>query len=109
MAYKYEFDGFDYLLIDDNGDTIDRMDEVSVCFDKTDSVLLKHGDPKKVYKYYEETRRKIALLNDFDGGMLFDICFIQGRFPVEEVNKCLDICDYVGIFYKKMIGVKNES
>lgn len=103
MSYRYEYDGFDYILVDGNGDIIDRMDEVGICFDKTDSVLLKHGQPERVYRYYKESMEKINLIGDRISRELFDICFVQGKFPIEEINKCLDICDYVGIFYKKMM------
>jgi len=96
--YKYEFDGFEYYLVDDNGDTIDRMEEVGICFDSDGDVLLKHGQPERVYKYYHDT---IVKFSDFPD--LFKITFIQGKFPVDEVNKCLDISGYIGIFYKKLV------
>lgn len=101
MTYRYEYDGFDFTLVNDNGDVIDRMDEIGICFDKRDSVLLKHGQPERVHKYYQEIKEKIAPINEYEDEILFDICFISGKFPVEEINKCLDICDYVGTFYKK--------
>lgn len=106
--YHYELRNGSYYLL---GDEINRLtndheilsmsDEVAICFsmDNGMTCLHKHGSPEKVNKWYEETRKKYiahGLRHEADS-----LLIISGKFPVEELNKMLDITGYIGSFVKK--------
>ncbi len=71
--------------------------EVALCFDKADSVLLKHGAPALVQPYYEESRKRLIAVGF--SSMAEDLVCIVGAFDLEELNKAVSICDYIGKLY----------
>ena len=99
--YHYELiDGRYCLKDDDTGDVLYSMNEVAVCFSKTEYlpnkinyVLHKHGNPEIVHKWYVETKKKYFDHNLKD--CADDLEYIQGKFPVEELNKVLSISGYM--------------
>ncbi len=73
---------------------------VALCFDKADSVLLKHGAPAMVQAYFEETRKRLIAVGFRD--MAEDLVCLVGEFDLEELNKAVSICDYVGTLYRNL-------
>lgn len=100
--YHYEFSNGSYYLKDECGDIIRMSDEVSICFSMIDEdhvVMHKHGSPEGVTKWYDETRKRYI-----EAGLnkeARELGVITGKFDVVELNKILDICDYIGTFIKK--------
>jgi len=82
-----------YYLVEDEK-KIEIGETFAFCFDKELNVLLKYGMPSVVKGHYDIASKR------FSG-----LCFIEGEFDVEEINKCISICDYIGKFYQK---VQNE-
>lgn len=76
--------------------------EVSICFDKADNVLLKHGNPAIVSDYASNARQRYAAAGFAD--VAEDLVVITGAFDLEELNKVVSICDYVGRFYKNLLA-----
>lgn len=108
---RYEFQDGHYLLISDHGTVLDRSDEIAIVYDNTPglNVLCKYGTPKVVENYYRtavEQYRKFGYHSIADSLVL-----IQGKFPVEELNKLISITGYINIFVKKheLACVRNSS
>jgi len=76
-------------------------EEVAILFDQDLSVLLKHGPPAFVDSEFRRMHlafgRTRTLFDVADG-----LTVIRGKFDIEELNKVVQICDYVGRFYKKL-------
>jgi hypothetical protein len=64
---------------------------VAIAFDPELGVIHKHGKPELVNKRALLLRKTIPSL-----------VVIEGRFPLDELNRCLLICDYVKRFYNKL-------
>ena len=121
--YHYEYKNNLYYLIDERGDIITAHEEVALCFsyNKEDGGMLhKYGSPESVNKWAAGRRKKFAEaatnLNlhkhlksigiptsvlDYNQ-MSAEIVVIEGKFAVEEIQKCIDISGYVGRFYEKL-------
>jgi len=83
-------------------------------------ILHKHGSPENVNKWAIATRKKFAeAAKDYNlhkyltnigistspidyNQMAEDIVVIEGKFTVEELQKCIDISGYVGKFYERL-------
>ncbi len=92
-----------YKFIADN-ETLFTCEQVAVCYDDGDSgsVLLKHGSPTKVMQYADLTRSSYVKSGLTDIAQDIKVIVFPENFPTEEINKCLDICDYVGRLAKKL-------
>ena len=121
--YHYEYKNNLYYLIDDRGEAITAHKEVALAFSynkEEGGVLHKHGSAKNISEWATKTRKKfmtasrdfelhkrltaqgIPTSGSFYEQMAKDIVVIEGTFAVEEVQKCIDISGYVGIFYEKL-------
>lgn len=100
MNYHYRLIEGSYFLYD--GDTLlTGQDEVAICFSHDGDLytLHKHGDPKWVNKWAEDTKKKY--LDNGLADLAGELTVISGKFPIEELNKMLDITGYIGTFLKK--------
>lgn len=78
------------------------MRDVGLVFDDRTGTLHKHGDPNMVAKWHKNAAEKFKSAG-FDE-MAHSLVMIMGRFPLDELNKCLDISDYAGRFYQKVLA-----
>jgi len=114
--YLYKYEKPYYVLCEDGVETW-RGKEVAVAFSyhPNEAVLYKHGDPELVEKWYREILRRFRLVaNQFIKFSTFEeevkfwqdelesIKLIRGKFPVDELNKCLSISGYIGRFYERL-------
>lgn len=83
------------------------LDELSLAIDKREGTLHKHGVPNLVASWYQRTTQTLRAggCEDFAD----DLVIVTGRFPLEEVNKCLSIAGYAGIFYKRLLAGEVEE
>lgn len=75
-------------------------DEVAVLFDAENNVLLKHGEPERVHQHFKTMREELTA-----AGLTAEanaLTLVTGRFAVEELNKVVNICDYVGRFWRNL-------
>lgn len=104
--YHYQKSFNEYRLIDDEtGDALFSSEEIAVAFDKKCWTMLKHGPASNVESWMLETRKKYleAGLNDIAA----DLTIISSKdWEIEELNKILDICDYIERFYQKHTNIK---
>jgi hypothetical protein len=89
-----------YFLVDiETGEVLDEMDEVAIAFEKGPEMwtLLKHGKRSLVEAWLNGTHTKYMQHGLKD--IALDLRMISGKFPVDELNHCLDTSDYI----KKMV------
>lgn len=110
MNLQYELRSGSYYLIDfdvaPNPITKEReirlmSDVVSICFDRDNGTLHKHGRPESVEQWATVTAKKFR-----DNGlveMANDLMVVTGAFPVDEINKCLSHSGYCKIFLEKIL------
>lgn len=83
-----------------------ETEEVAILFDARDNVLLKHGLPDVVQASY--TQMIDTLTAQGQTAFAHDLVVIQGRFALEDLNKTVSICDYIGRLYKKLLATSTE-
>lgn len=74
--------------------------EVAVLFDAKQSVLLKHGPPERVQGYYNTMHAELMQAGQPE--VAAALTLVTGRFDIEELNKVVNICDYVGQFWRNL-------
>jgi len=76
--------------------TILFMDEVAICFDRDNYLLLDHGKPEDVIEFYKD------ILDPFDNArwdiLSEDVVVISAKFPVKELNKLIVNPSYMSNF-----------
>lgn len=93
-----------YVLHNTEGKPIGApLDEVALVFDKECGVLHKHGPASSVQAWVQTVRQKTESVRGVDGFDLYsDLVVIQGRFPVDMLNRCLDTSGYVLKLYEQL-------
>ena len=99
MGY-YKLKDERYLLLDKDGNVLDIMNEVAVCFDAKLNVCLSHGSPDSILKYYKDTVQRLKNV-DFNE-IIKDITIIQSKFPIEELNKLSQDATYIIAFIENI-------
>ena len=98
--YGYEYNGDHYYFVHDK-EIIDIGEEVAILYDEIEpgkTVLLKHGRPDIVTSYFDEMRS--IYKNNGLSDLASQIKLLIGRIPIEELNKMINTCDYIGRFLK---------
>lgn len=100
--YKYVYEDGEYLL-KDGDETLYRSDEIAIAFSKDKEgmwTLHKHGSKEHVQEWFDKITKiyRQAGHNDIADEMVM----ISGKFPIEEVNKCINTSGYVKIMYEKL-------
>lgn len=88
------------LMDDDTLDIILTAKEIAIVFDKSCGTLLKHGPVDNVENWLQNARKKYyeAGLSDIAA----DLTMVSSsNWDLEELNKILNICDYVKLFYQR--------
>lgn len=103
--YYYTKDQDGYKLHGGPGsDEAPPTKEIAILYSLTEggrSVLHKHGSPANVQRHFDRMRTAFVAAGFTD--MASELRMITSdKLPVEELNKCLDICDYVGRMVRKI-------
>jgi len=106
FTYEYPY----YIMKNmDTGEVLDKMQEVALAYSystKTKAVILKWGSVFHVTDWVSDTRQVYR-----DGGyvnMANELHMIVGAFQLAEINKCIEICDYINTLLKNT-GVIHET
>ncbi|WP_298705818.1 hypothetical protein [Variovorax gossypii] len=82
------------------------MDEIALGIDVEDGTLHKHGPVDRVNEWHVLTSKQLRV-----GGateLADHLVVVSGRFPLEEVNKCLTHTGYAKVFHDKLVGGEIE-
>lgn len=76
------------------------QDEIGLAIQLDAGTLVKHGDPETVAAWATKERSTLraAGLNEWAD----ELVVVSGRFPLEEVNKCLSNTTYPGVFFRRL-------
>lgn len=121
--YKYKYEDPHYILYDspaflipgrpmETGEEIElfRSEIVAIAFTTAPNGMMwtmhKHGSPELVNRWARIARSKYTKHGLSD--MAKEIVVIEGKFPVEEINKVIEITGYIKKFYEKFsCGLEN--
>lgn len=109
---EYRLVNNEYHLYNDGKFILNAGNEVSVSYTYTSdrkSVVYKHGSYDQVKELHDDFINRMLVLNDITGVTCFDTsdCYIiSDAFELEELNKMLSICDYIGRIHEKYNIVK---
>ncbi|MFK4705650.1 hypothetical protein ABIC83_002489 [Roseateles asaccharophilus] len=98
--FNYQLNCGQYVLHQGDTPIHKVLDEVGIAFDSENGVMLKHGDPEFVSQWAERIRKKFR-----DGGfaeMAAQVVYIAGRFPLDDLNRCLTTTGYVLKLYERL-------
>lgn len=99
---KYLYEDGEYVLVDAEH-VFFRADEIALSFSKEGDgmwTLHKHGRKEPVQKHHEETVKKYVEHGYLN--MAASMVMIVGKFPVDELNKCLHTTGYIQKMCEKM-------
>ena len=68
------------------------------------AILHKHGDPDLVRKIHQDYARRYRDAGFED--MASELMVTDINIPVDELNKVISICDYIGCLHNKIIDNK---
>lgn len=100
MDYHYKLVCGQYVLHDGDGPIGQPRDEVMLCFDAESGTLHKHGAPEAVSRWHQEAQKKYRNVGFHE--MADQLVAITGRFPLEELNRCLSTSGYVARMYDRL-------
>ena len=83
------------------------LDEIALAIDTVDGILHKHGPAEKVSAWHAKTTQALRAAGADE--MADHLVVVTGRFPLEEVNRCLSITTYAGHFYQKLLAGQVEQ
>ena len=102
--YGYLIIDGEYVLYSEGEAICPPTAELSIAFDKNDGVLHKHGAPALVQAWHVAATKRLRDAGFID--LADDLICISGRFPLEDINRCLDCSGYIGRFYAKLLAEK---
>ena len=91
--YNYQLNCGQYVLHNGDKPVGAVMDDVAIAFDRESGTLHKHGAEAMVQEWVTRAQAKFRAAG-FDG-MADDLVIVTGKFPVEELNRCLTTSGYV--------------
>lgn len=100
MSRLYTLNCGQYVIAEDGKPAGPLLDEVALAIDADEGHLLKHGKPDMVVAWAERMRSQLSAagMQDWSEGIL---C-ITGRFPLDELNRCLECSTYAGVLLEKV-------
>ena len=102
MSYSYSLNAGQYVLMDGDSPIGRVLDEVSIALDKAEGTLHKHGSPESVQRWHVDAQKKLRAGGAND--MADNLVVLTGRFPLDELNKCLSNMGYAGRLYLKAVA-----
>lgn len=100
MDYHYKMNCGQYVLHDGADPIGPVMDEVALAFDCESGTLHKHGSVAMVSKWHETAQAKFRAGGFAD--MADQLLMIAGRFPLEDLNRCLSTSGFVARLYERL-------
>ena len=91
-----------YVYLVDNQETGPYLNEVALCFDHSCGTLHKHGSPESVNRWYADARKRLTTAGYPD--MADELLVIQGPFPLEELNRMLQVSGYAKRYFDEQVG-----
>ena len=97
---EYALNCGQYVLMVDGKPTTAPADTIAFGFGSDDATLYRHGSPERVRAWHLETSKKLreAGLEDWANQLVV----VEGRFPLDEVNRMLSHRGYAKMFYEKL-------
>jgi len=99
--YHYELNCGQYVLHNGDKPIGPVLDEVAIAFDRESGTLHKHGSVENVQAWVDKSQQRLREsasaggLGRLAAQMADDLVIVTGKFPVEEVNRCLSTSGYV--------------
>lgn len=90
-----------------DGERLFETEEVAILLDRRAGTLLKHGQPE-VVTATQTMQRNAYLAHGMTAEANDLICFI-GKFPLEDLNKMLSICDYARRYFQKLMAAVRQE
>ncbi len=106
MSYEYRFNCGQYVLHRDGNPITAPSDTVAIALSVDMETLLKHGTPSAVSVWL--TLTKDRLIEKGQQETADNIVMIEGRFPLDELNRCLTTSGYVMKLYREMMEMTPE-
>lgn len=106
MSYEYRFNCGQYVLHRDGNPITAPSDTVAIALSLNMEVMLKHGSPSAVSIWV--TLTKDRLIQGGQQEMADDIIMIEGRFPLDKLNRCLTTTGYAIKLYREMMEMTPE-
>jgi hypothetical protein len=77
---------------------------VAMCFHKLTGVLFAHGGREQVDAWHKKTIERLASDIGDEGRheSIASLIVVEGRFPLDEINKCVSTRGYCRLFYEKL-------
>lgn len=102
MAYRYALNCGQYVLHQDDKPIGRPLDELALCLSREDGILHKHGAKEAVHAWAETMRSRYRRVGAND--LAEDIVVVSGRFPLAEINRCIESITYSGTFYVRLMA-----
>jgi hypothetical protein len=101
---NYRMNGEHYVLFRGETPVGAPLLEVALAIDTEDGTLHKHGSPERVASWAQEARARLRER----GGPVGEewaskIVVATGRFPVEDINRCITTSGYAGTLYQRLM------
>ena len=97
----YELVDDQYVLMVNHKPTKEKPgNTIALAFDKAEGVVRKHGSPERVNPWAANELQNLGAAGL--SKLADNLVVIEGRFPVDEVNKCIAITGYCNQFYLKL-------
>jgi hypothetical protein len=100
MLYQYRLSGGQYVLCEGGIPKSAPVDEISMAIDRASGTLHKHGDPAWVQQWAKTAQAQFRSVGFNE--VADDLVVVTGRFPLDEINRCLDTTTYVATFYERL-------
>jgi hypothetical protein len=79
---------------------------VALAFDRQEGKLLKHGMPRSILIWLEAVRR---FMMKSEIRLVGSLTLIEGTFPVNEINKCIQNFGYISVFYRSISPIARRK
>ena len=105
---NYRLNCGQYVLHEDDKPIGRALDELAMAFDRDAGILHKHGPIDLVSAWLTDAQKKYRAAG-FDA-MAETLVMVSGRFPVDEINRCISNTTYADHFYAKLMagGIQQE-
>lgn len=100
---NYRMNGQHYVLHWGDTPSGPPLLEVALAIDTDEGILHKHGTPEGVLAWARDAQAKLRAVGGLGGEMADQIKVITGRFPVDDLNRCITHSGYAGVLYQRMM------
>lgn len=107
MGHSYGLNCGQYVLMAGDKPVGPVLDEVSIALDKTEGTMHKHGSRESVQAWHAQAQAKLRAGGS--GEWADNLVVLTGRFPLEELNRCLSNSGYAGALYAKVMAGQLEQ